>query len=60
MKVEGVDIAHVKKFKRWGKPSNKEMQNGVIWTKHFEIIRLNNNPDFPEQGILKLNIYEKR
>lgn len=55
-KVKGVDSARVTKFNRLGKPINDDKKNGFIRVGNLEIIRLDNDPSLPDNGILKLNI----
>jgi len=54
--VEGVDSASVTQFQRWGKLANHELQQGYIPMDRLEILRLDNDPNFPENGILRLNM----
>jgi hypothetical protein len=54
--VEGVDSASVKQFQRWGKLANHELQKGYIPVDRLEILRLDNDPNFPENGVLRLNM----
>ena len=56
MAVEGVDSATVTQFHRWGKLPANELQQGYIATDRLEILRLDNDPNFPENGALRLNI----
>jgi hypothetical protein len=54
--VEGVDSASVTQFQRWGKLANHELQQGYIPMDRLEILRLDNDPNFPENGALRLNM----
>jgi predicted phage baseplate assembly protein len=54
--VEGVDSASVTQFQRWGKLANHELQQGYIPVDRLEILRLDNDPNFPENGVLRLNM----
>jgi hypothetical protein len=56
MAVEGVDSASVTQFHRWGKLPANELQQGYIATDRLEILRLDNDPNFPENGALRLNL----
>jgi hypothetical protein len=38
------------RFKRWGQPSRKELEEGMITFDRLEIVRLDNDPNFPENG----------
>jgi hypothetical protein len=52
MDVDGVDSVNISRFQRWGKSDNGELAAGAIKIKSFEIIRLDNDPNFPENGII--------
>lgn len=54
--VAGVDSASVVRFQRWGELAQGELQQGYIATGRLEIVRLDNDPDFPENGVLRLNM----
>jgi hypothetical protein len=54
--VEGVDSAEVIMFKRFGKASDNELQNGIIPIQRLEIACLDNDPSLPENGLLRLNM----
>jgi hypothetical protein len=53
--VEGVESAAVKVFKRYWAVANRELENGVIPLGDHEIARLDNDPSFPENGVLRLS-----
>jgi hypothetical protein len=55
MKIEGVLSVIVKVFQRWGKRNNDELENGVIQVGMLEIIRLDNDRNFAENGIIEFN-----
>ncbi len=55
LKVEGVASAELKLFKRSGRPTNEEIKNGRLQPTQSEIIRLDNDPNFPENG--KISFY---
>ena len=48
--VDGVDSAEVQKLQRWGKKPQGEVANSVLTVGPFEVIRLDNDPNFPENG----------
>ena len=51
MNIEGVDSILVTKFKRRGKRTeNIELTEGIIQVHNSEIIRLDNDPNFPDNG----------
>ncbi len=52
----GVETAELLRFQRWGKAANQELQNGVISFGALEIARLDNDPNFPENGQLSLTL----
>jgi hypothetical protein len=54
--VEGVDSAEVKVFKRFGKLPNNELAQGYIPMGRLEVVRLDNDPSLPENGVLRLNM----
>jgi hypothetical protein len=55
MKIQGVLSVIVKVFQRWGKRSNNELDTGVIKVGMLEIIRLDNDMNFAENGIIDFN-----
>ncbi len=50
MKIDGVASVELKTFKRLARASNLEKENGVLQPEESEIIRLDNDPNFPENG----------
>jgi hypothetical protein len=53
--IDGVDSASVLVFKRyWDTPAD-ELDRGLIPMGPFEIPRLDNDPNFPENGVLRLS-----
>ncbi len=56
MAVDGVDSVVVSTFQRFGKLANNELQQGYIPAGRLEVIRLDNDPNFPENGELNLNM----
>lgn len=50
MSVDGVESCKVEIFQRWGKLPNNEIQNAMINMQYFEIARLDNDQNFPENG----------
>ncbi len=54
--VEGVDSAEVKLFQRFGKAANSELDQGYIPLGRLEVARLDNDPNFQEHGVLRLNM----
>lgn len=54
--VEGVDSAEVKVFQRFGELPNNELAQGYVPVGRLEVIRLDNDPNFQENGVLRLNV----
>jgi hypothetical protein len=53
--VPGVDSVEVRTFRRYGRPSAGELATGHIDVERLEILRLNNDPSFPEHGVLTID-----
>ncbi len=56
MAVEGVDSASMTRFQRFGKLAQHELEQGYIAMDRLEVARLDNDPNFPENGVLSLNM----
>ena len=56
MKVPGVASVDVARFQRWGKAANHEIDNGVLKVSTLEVVELDNDPNFPENGKLDIQI----
>jgi hypothetical protein len=56
MAVDGVASVLVSTFQRYGKVANNELQQGYIPAGRLEILRLDNDPNFPENGSLTLDM----
>ncbi len=54
--VEGVTAAEVLAFHRYGDPPAGELQRGAIAIGRTEVIRLDNDRNFPDNGILELDL----
>ncbi|MHC4084376.1 MAG: putative baseplate assembly protein [Planctomycetota bacterium] len=54
--VSGVDSAEIIVFKRRAKTENHELEQGYISMGRLEIARLDNDPSFQENGVLRLNM----
>ncbi|MEO6729681.1 MAG: putative baseplate assembly protein [Ferruginibacter sp.] len=50
MEIDGVASVEIKEFKRWAKKAGKEIKDGLLKPSELEIIRLDNDPNFPENG----------
>jgi hypothetical protein len=53
--VTGVDSVVVVRFQRFGKLANGELRAGVMELGAWEIARLDNDPNFMENGVLRIN-----
>lgn len=56
MDVEGVTSVEATLFRRRGRPDPVPLQDGVIEMGRLEIAQLENNPNFPERGALRLEM----
>ena len=54
--VEGVESVQVKRLQRLFQSANGELDAGLLALGALEIARLDNDPDFPENGLLKLDV----
>ena len=52
----GVESVKITKFQRQGVDSSLGLQNGVLEMDRAEIARLDNDPNFPEHGVLRLHM----
>lgn len=57
-RVEGVESIEVERFEVWGqtKTGTEAIDEGVIKPGRFEIIRLDNNPNYPENGKIEFSM----
>ncbi len=55
-KVVGVASMTVNRFQRLGTEEPESLANGVLTIGAYEIARLDNDPNFPEQGILHIRL----
>lgn len=53
--IEGINSAEITLFKRFWEAPADELERGVIALGPFEIPRLDNDPNFPENGVLRLS-----
>jgi hypothetical protein len=56
MGVTGVGSIEVLRFQRWGKPAEGEIAEGRIAAAPLEVLRLDSDPNFPENGRLKFDM----
>ncbi len=54
--VEGVESVRVVRFQRLDELDNQELEDGLLPLGPFEIARLDNDPSFPENGKLILDV----
>lgn len=57
MAVSGVGSVEIKTFERFGKLPNNELQNFVLKPAPLEIIRLDNDANFPENGTINFELH---
>lgn len=57
MAVEGVESLEITRFQRWGKSANQELDNGVLSPGRAEVLRLDNDPNFPENGKIEFEMH---
>ncbi len=50
LQVAGVDSMAIQKLQRFGQIAQQEIQNGLLTVGSLEVIRLDNDPNFPENG----------
>jgi hypothetical protein len=55
-KVQGVDSVKITKFQRQGIDDVLAMNQGKMLFARLEIARLDNDPNFPEHGVLKFDM----
>jgi hypothetical protein len=55
-RIEGVDSSVVTVFKRYAKVAADELETGVLGVERTEVLRLDNDPNFPERGLLRLRM----
>src|SRR5262249_27233767 len=56
MAVPGVASAEVRQLGRRDQPGAQGLARGVITPFEFEILRLDNDPNYPENGVLTLDV----
>lgn len=54
--VDGVSSLQITVFQRQGTPNKTAIAQGQLEFGRLEIARLNNDPDFPERGVLRLTL----
>ena len=56
LSVEGVESIVVETFQRKGEADRRGLDDGVLRMGRLEIARLDNDPNFPERGVLRLTL----
>jgi hypothetical protein len=56
LSVQCIESVTVRKMQRFGELENNEIENGLLPLSPFEIARLDNDPSFPENGKLTLDM----
>ena len=56
MEINGISFITIQKFCRMGKDTVTEKDNDVIIAGAAEILRLDNDPNFPENGRIVFNM----
>jgi len=54
--VTGVESARVTKLERFGEGARGELEEGILKLGPLEVPQLDNDPNFPERGTLKLTM----
>jgi len=52
--VQGVLSVFITVFRRFGKLDNGELESGILPIGSWEIARLDNDPDFKENGVIRI------
>ncbi|MEN6375927.1 MAG: baseplate J/gp47 family protein [Smithella sp.] len=58
MAIDGIDSIEIKKFQRQGKNAAGEIAKGRLSVGRLEVIRLDNDPNFPENGKIEFDMRE--
>lgn len=56
MQQPGVASVEVKQFQRWGRAANHEIEDGFLRPAALEIVQLENDRNFPENGRLEFDV----
>ncbi|MGH2688967.1 MAG: putative baseplate assembly protein, partial [Actinomycetota bacterium] len=56
-RVPGVESVDVTRFQRQGIDDKRFLEQGYMALSRLEIPRLDNDPNFPEHGVLRLNLF---
>lgn len=50
MAIDGVANLEVTRFQRWGRNADREIEEGKLPVGRLDVVRLDNDPNFPENG----------
>ncbi|MCA8978320.1 MAG: putative baseplate assembly protein [Planctomycetes bacterium] len=56
MAIDGVASVEVTRFQRYGKVADDELERGLLAVADLEVVRLDNDPSLPENGLLNLKM----
>ncbi|MBI1259056.1 MAG: putative baseplate assembly protein [Chloroflexi bacterium] len=54
LSVAGVDTVEITKFQLLGNDSTSALATGTLTLSHLQIVRLSNDPNFPDRGVFQL------
>ena len=54
--VQGVDSLEITLFREFGRPDNGELSRGVMPAGPWQIVQLDNDPNFMEHGVLRVSM----
>ena len=57
MNVDGVTSVEVLRFHQWGKTAADEIEKGYLKPSTLQVIRLDNDPNFPEFGKIEFEMH---
>jgi hypothetical protein len=55
-RVPGVQYAEITMFRRYGQPSTSALGSGELRLERTEIAELDNDPNFPDRGVLRITL----
>ena len=54
--VPGVASVAVTRLRRWGEADNGELESGILRLSAHEIARVDNDPSFPDRGVIRIDV----
>ena len=57
LNVDGVTSVEVLRFQQWGKTAADEIEKGYLKPENLQVIRLDNDPNFPEFGKIEFEMH---